>query len=162
MTKWLSRFALLLVALAIGAAIAGPIGPVPGVRIGGTPTPVPADWSTFQLPEEVKLRTTGGLLPRVVTIWIVEANSALYVFGANDSGWVNATLKDPAVQLRIDDRTYALTATQVPDLDPVVYKKYIDRYATNYPDIVASMPEPDASEDAFASAGVAFKLQAPL
>lgn len=154
--KWLSRLVVLLIVLGVVAMLAGPIGPLPGVRIGGTETPPPADWSAIDLPDEVRLRTTGGLVPRVVIIWIIEDNNALYVLGANDSGWVQATLKDPAVELRIADKTYALNAT--PESDPVeLYRKYINRYAAGYPDIVATMPTP-ADAEQFASGGVVFRL----
>ena len=154
MPKWLLAVLASAVVIVLVIALAGPFGPVPGMRIGGTPTPPPANWSSVDLPEEVLLKTTGGVLPRVVTIWIVDHNDALYVFGATDSGWVKNTQADPNIELRIGDQTYALIAEALPTPDITVYQKYIDRYAANYPDIIAGMPKTSELE----GAGVIFRI----
>ena len=106
------------------------------------------------LPDEVLLKTSGSLLPWVVTIWIIGDADALYVFGAADSSWVKNALADPLVELRIHDRTYALKATPLNPPDPAIYQKYIDRYAPDYPDIVAGMPKADEVE----GVGTVFRL----
>jgi hypothetical protein len=146
MRKWLTIIVSIIGIALLIIAVAGPIGPVAGIRIGGETTPVPASWSSVQLPDEVLLKTSGSVLPWVVTIWIVGDENALYVFGAAGSSWVKNALADPLVELRIHDRTYALKATPLDPPDPAIYQKYIDRYATDYPDIVAGMPKADEVE----------------
>ncbi len=154
MQKWLTIIASIVGIALLVIAVAGPIGPVAGVRIGGEPTAVPASWSSTPLPDEVLLKTSGSLLPWVVTIWIIGDADALYVFGAADSSWVKNALADPLVELRIHDRTYALKATPLNPPDPAIYQKYIDRYAPDYPDIVAGMPKADEVE----GVGTVFRL----
>ncbi len=94
------------------------------------------------------------MLPRVVTIWVIEDDNDLFVFGAKDSGWVKSTLAAPDVNLRIADTSYALRAEPVETLAAERYEKYIQRYQANYPDIIATMP---ALEDA-TDVGVIFQL----
>ncbi|MEM9622197.1 MAG: hypothetical protein AAF993_11140 [Pseudomonadota bacterium] len=158
MRKWLILALLALVALLLTAAVAGPLGPMPGMYLGGQATDPPSQWSSVAVPEQIQLETRGGLLPRVVNLWIVESDNELYVFGATDSGWVNATRSDPQVRLRMEDQTYSLMAAPLAQPDLTVYERYLARYADDYPDIVAGMPAIDELDGA---AGVIFHLQRP-
>ncbi|MEM1229138.1 MAG: hypothetical protein AAGI15_01270 [Pseudomonadota bacterium] len=143
--------------LLIGAAIAAylaPIGPMPGVRLGGIETAAPQQWADVPIPMTVQLKTTGGSLPRVVNIWVVNHNNELYVFGQADSGWVQAASANPAVPLRMGDAAYALTAVREADTASAAYGAYLDRYRADYPELVGSLPP--ASEGL--AAGAAFRL----
>ena len=84
MPRWLTYAFIGLVVLTLGVAMAAPIGPMPGIRLGGSPATTPAEWSSVTLPEEVNLATSAGLLPHVVIIWVVESDNHLYVIGAPD------------------------------------------------------------------------------
>jgi hypothetical protein len=88
MPRWLTVIFIAAVVLVLGLALAAPIGPMPGIRLGGTAAAPPAQWSSVTLPEEVRLATSAGFLPHVVIIWIVEDDDRLYVIGAPDSTWV--------------------------------------------------------------------------
>lgn len=140
MPRWLSSVLLVLVLLSIGIAIAAPIGPMPGFRLGGSPAPAPAQWSAVTLPDEVLLATPGGLLPHVVIIWIVEFDERLYVVGAPDSNWVVRATHSPDVRLRIGDDVYDMRATRVQSPRPDILKEYVDRYDDDYPDIIERFP----------------------
>ncbi len=157
MPRWLSISLIVLVVLLLAGALAAPLGPVPGFRLGGTEAAPPARWSDLHLPHEVLLQTSGGLLPRVVTIWVVETDNELYVFGSRDSGWVESALRSPAVRLRVEDTVYSLRAEALQPPEPDIYRKYVDRYAADYPDIIAQMP----SLEEAAEVGMAFRLQRP-
>lgn len=154
MTNWIKYLLIGLVAVVTFVALAGPLGPVPGVRLGGNATPVPADWTTVSLPDEVQLKPSGGLFPRVVNIWIVELNNALYVFGAKDGGWTTTVQANPIVELRINDQTFTLKATPVESPGSEIYDQYIARYAASYPEFVESIPQGDA----LTAQGTVFRL----
>lgn len=152
------RNIVLALLLAAGIALAlAPIGPMPGVWLGGTATAAPADWRTIELPMTVQLKTVGGPIPRVVNIWIVEADNELYVFGAKDSGWVRSALQDPAVTLRMGEAAYALNAVAPPDKAPEAYVRYLDRYRADFPELVGGLPTDAAAFEA----GVALRLARP-
>ena len=145
---------MLLIAAAIAAYLA-PIGPVPGVRLGGSEAKAPQHWEDVPIPMTVQLKTTGGALPRVVNIWVVNHNNELYVFGEKDSGWVRTASANPAVTLRMGDAAYALTAVPATDQASAAYGAYLDRYRADYPELVGSMPP--ASEGL--TVGAAFRLE---
>ena len=154
MPRWLTPIIALLVLSPLIVVLAGPIGPIPGIRIGGTPTPPPADRASITLPDEVQLATGAGLLPRVVNIWVVSHENALFVFGAKDSGWVKNVQARANVELRIGDVTYPLTASVETAITREVYQKYIERYRAGYPEITATMP----AVDEVSEVGVIFRL----
>ena len=114
MPRWLIYTLAILAVLLAGVALTAPLGPVPGIRIGGTETGIPDNWTDVPLPEEVRLATYDGPLPYVVTIWIVESAGRLYVIGAPESTWVEKATASPEVKLRIGDDVYAMIATRQP------------------------------------------------
>ncbi len=154
MPSWLKIVLIVLVIVALGAAIAAPIGPMPGFSIGGNDATPPDDWSSVDLPDEVLLANYAGALPHVVIIWIVEADNRLYVIGAPESTWVNGTTSAPEVRLRIGDNTYDMRATRLQPGPQEIFLKYINRYKDDYPEIIASFPPPEE----FASNAAVFEL----
>ena len=140
MRRWLTYGVIAVVVLALGVALAAPIGPMPGIRLGGNSATAPAQWSSLALPEEVRLATSAGVLPHVVIIWVVESDNHLYVIGAPDSTWVDGATRAPDVRLRIGDNAYDMRATRIESGREDIFQMYIDRYKDNYPDTIAGFP----------------------
>ena len=99
MTK---RNALIAFVAAMSAIMvfATPIGPMPGFFIGGQPTPVPKAWPDTSKVDEILLKVP-GILPRVVIVWVVQVDSALYVVGSRSSGWVQRIADGANVEIRL-------------------------------------------------------------
>ncbi|MEM8766856.1 MAG: hypothetical protein AAGE43_05400 [Pseudomonadota bacterium] len=157
MPRWLKIALALILLPGIVVAIAAPIGPLPGFRLGGSEAAAPERWSTESLPDEVRLANYSGLLPHVVIIWVVEHNDSLFVVGDSASSWVQGTSASPDVDLRIGDAVYAMRADRLPTDHPVlvdVLQAYIDRYKADYPDIIASFPPMEE----FSQGGAVFQL----
>lgn len=133
-----------VVLLAI-AAVAAPIGPMPGFFIGGTETAAPTDWPDTSKVHEITLKVSGGL-PRVVIIWVIQHEGELHVVGSPDSGWVKMLGDGGPVSMRLGDNTYALTAQRLTTGAEPIVTAYVDKYRPDYPDIVAEFP--DAAEAA--------------
>lgn len=125
-----------------------PIGPMPGFFIGGQPTPVPKAWPDTSKVDEILLKVP-GILPRVVIIWVVQVDSALYVVGSRSSGWVQRIADGANVEMRLSGNTYALAAVPIrQDLERVV-NAYKNKYRADYPDIVAGFPTLEEAGDQF-------------
>ena len=135
MTKRRGLIALLTAILAILVFVT-PIGPLPGFFIGGQPTPVPQTWPETAKVDEILLKVP-GILPRVVVIWVVRVDGALYVVGNSASGWVQRLGDGAAVEMRLSGNTYALNAVPVTEDLERLFNAYKDKYRPNYPDIVA-------------------------
>lgn len=129
----------IVLGLALVVLIAAPIGPLPGVWIGGTSTPPPATWEDTSGIDEIRLKAPGAI-PRVVIIWVIDVAGELYVLGMNSSGWVARIIDGAPVDVRIGDRTYAVHATPVEEGAEAIYADYLAKYEPNYPDLVAGMP----------------------
>lgn len=114
-----------------------PIGPVPGVMIGGTESSTPETWPDTSGTHEILLEVP-GTIPRVVTIWLIQYEGDIYVVGAGDSGWVRMLSQGGPVRMRLGDNTYALRAVAVTDNHVPILTAYADKYRPDYPDIVAS------------------------
>ena len=132
--------------LALVVLIAAPIGPLPGVWIGGTETPAPATWEDTSGIDEIRLKVP-GVIPRVVIIWVIDYEGELYVLGMNSSGWVNRIIDGAPVDVRIGDRTYAVRATPIQEIAETVYAAYLAKYEPNYPELVASFPSIEEGRD---------------
>ncbi len=156
MPRWLTYTLTGIIIVLIGIALAAPLGPMPGVRIGGAEASAPVSWAGAQLPEEVRLATYEGPFPYVVTIWIVESGGRLYVIGDPESTWVEKATRAPEAKLRIGDDLYDVLAVRQPPGRTDVFQAYIDRYRDGYPEIVAGFPP--LSE--FARGGALFELTA--
>ena len=139
MNKIAKTSALALVLTTFIVIVVAPIGPMPGIFIGGIETPVPDNWGNTANRDEIRLRVP-GTIPRVVIIWVVEVDRELYVVGSRESGWVEMIGDSANVQMRAGDNTYSLNAVQVTSgLEPIV-TAYADKYRADYPDIVSSFP----------------------
>jgi hypothetical protein len=137
---------MVLVPLALIVAVLAPIGPLPGFRIGGEPTPAPAVWPDTSDVHEIKLKVP-GTLPRVVIIWVVEHNQELHVVGAADGGWVERLGQGQPVEMRLNDKTYALNAVRQSSNLEAILAAYIEKYKADYPDIVAGFPSMEDAVD---------------
>tara|TARA_R110002073_G_scaffold7456_1_gene42364 strand:- start:29867 stop:30331 length:465 start_codon:yes stop_codon:yes gene_type:complete len=144
--------ALLFVVLIV-VAILAPIGPLPGLRIGGNESPVPANWGDTSQIHEIKLKVP-GTIPRVVIIWVIQYEGDLYVVGNSSSGWVKMLGKGGPVSVRIDDNTYHLNASQLMTGWEPVMQSYMDKYRPDYPEIVNNFPD---AQDAIGTISV-FRL----
>ena len=154
MPRWLTYVLISLIVLMLGVALAAPIGRLPGVRLGGSLTNPPAEWSSVTLPEEVLLATSASLLPHVVIIWVVESDNRLYVIGAPDSIWVEGATQSPDVRLRMGDNAYDMRATRIQSGRQDIFQMYVDRYKEKYPEIIASFPPIEE----FSQGGALFEL----
>ncbi len=129
------------VLLAVGALLVAlaPLGPLPGLFIGGTPTPAPLKWQDTSAVREIVLRVP-GTLPRVVTLWVIEMDNELYVVGEKSSTWVSMIGQGGPVEMRLGDNTYALAATPLTQGWEPIYLAYLDKYRPDYPDLVSEFP----------------------
>jgi hypothetical protein len=85
----------------------------PGVRIGGTLTPPPADWSEVN-GETVALLKLAGFPPFVIHVWYVGERNGIVTATRPDGGyWARRVRSNPDAWLRIGDRTYALSGREV-------------------------------------------------
>jgi hypothetical protein len=141
------KFALLaILALGLVVVLVAPIGPMPGIFIGGTSAETPEKWSDTSHVDEIMLKVP-GLLPRVVIIWVVEHGGELHVVGSRDSGWVKMIGAGSAVEMRLGDSTYSLKASPVAEDWQPILEAYVAKYQAEYPDIVAGFPSIDEAAD---------------
>jgi len=134
-----------VLALLMVVALVAPIGPLPGLFIGGTLTNAPKQWDDTSSVQEIMLRVP-GTLPRVVIIWVVEHGGELHVVGNKDSGWVTMLGTGSPVEMRIGDTTYALDASVVTEGWQQILEAYVAKYQADYPDVVAGFPAIDEAE----------------
>ncbi len=147
--KILKIVAGVLVVLGLTLAFVAPVGPVPGFFIGGEKTAVPERWADTSDIHEIKLKVP-GLLPRVVTIWVVEFNQELHVVGAIDSGWVEMLGQGGPVEMRLEGKTYALNASRISADREAILAAYIDKYKADYPEIIEGFPSYEEGSEQFA------------
>jgi hypothetical protein len=153
---------LKIVALGLAVIVAilawvSPVGPMPGIFIGGTPSPLPDVWSDTRQVHEIELEVSGGLVPRVVIIWVVQVDGDLHVVGFKGSGWTSALGTGGSIRMRMGDKTYELDAHLVTSGWQPILEAYLDKYRADYPDIVEGFP---ALEEAKEIASV-YRLTAP-
>ena len=135
-----------VLALLLVVTLVAPIGPIPGLFIGGTLTQAPEQWDDTSDVHEIMLRVP-GTLPRVVIIWVVEHGGELHVVGSKDSGWVTMIGARSPVQMRLGDNTYALNASVVTEGWQQILQAYVAKYQADYPDIVAGFPSIGEAKD---------------
>lgn len=142
--------AVLLVVFAALVLLA-PIGPMPGVMIGGTETAAPDAWPDTSDVHEIKLEVP-GTIPRVVIIWVIEHQGELYVTGYRSSGWIQMLGNGGPVRMRLGDNTYPLIAESVtePDLQLAILTDYMNKYRADYPDTIEGFPIPEEAIGNFA------------
>lgn len=140
---------LVLTSIILVCACSGPMGPIAGGALEGTPTPWPDDWAFTDEIENVLLETNPED-PYSVTVWMVVVDNQPYVAAAStDSQWARNMRADPRVRLSVEGRLYKASATSVTvreNIDRVI-QAYLDKY-----DI-------ESEEDFVQEGGVAFRLQ---
>ncbi len=95
---------LVLFSLGLASACSGPMGPIPGGELQGTPEPWPEDWSYTEDIENVLLQTRPED-PYSVTIWIALVDyNAFIVAGDEDSTWVQNIRANPNVVLSVNGK----------------------------------------------------------
>jgi len=134
--------AILLIALVV-AAVAAPLGPMPGFLIGGSATQVPTTWGDTLPIHEIKLQVGEGPVGRTVIIWTVQIDGDLYVVGQKDSGWTGGIGSGSPVRMQMDGNLYELTATPVTVGQADVIGAWLKKYAPHYPEIVEGFPSPE-------------------
>lgn len=147
--KALKIIGLVVLVAAVIAAIAAPIGPMPGFRIGGTATPVPEQWGDTSGMHEITLSVGDGI-PRVVIIWVAQVDGALHVVGSKGSGWVDRLGGGGPVKLRMGDSTYDMQASLMSEGWEDILTAWREKYATDYPDIVAGFPSMEEARETVA------------
>ena len=147
--KILKIFITVVLAALVVVAFVAPIGPLPGFFIGGEQTAPPASWPDTSAVHEIRLKVP-GVLPRVVTIWVVDHEGELHVVGSRDSRWVKMVGQGTPVEMRLGDRTYALNAIPVTEGWQPVLEAYVAKYEPDYPEIIAGFPSVAEAEDSVA------------
>jgi hypothetical protein len=81
---------------------------MPGLWLKGERVTSPVtDWSFTDKVQQIKIQTqTPFLLPHSVTIWCAVYNGNLYVSSYRGRLWVEDTIRDPHVRLKIADQVY--------------------------------------------------------
>jgi hypothetical protein len=151
--KFLKILAPLGLTCLVALGFVAPVGPLPGIWIGGVPSDVPSSWGETSGIHEITLEVP-GLLPRVVIIWVVQSEGDLYIVGSRDSGWVSMLGEGGSVRMRMEDNTYLLNAALLDTGWERAMDAYLAKYRSDYPEIVDGFP---ALEDAAGSFSV-FRL----
>jgi len=143
--KILKRSLIVVVVVLAALIVVAPIGPLPGVFIGGKETAPPATWPDTSTTHEIKLRVP-GTPPRVVIVWVIDHGGDLHVVGAKDSGWVSMLGAGGPVEMRLGDSTYPVRASRVTEGWQDVLSAYVEKYRPDYPDIIAGFPSLEEAE----------------
>ncbi len=138
--KVLKLISLAVLGLLVILVFVAPVGPLPGVFIGGTPTQAPDPWMDTSSTHEILLRVP-GTPPRVVTVWVVEHEGELNIVGSPGSGWVTTLGGGGAVEMRLGDNTYSLNASRVSQGWQPILTAYLDKYRPDYPDIISGIEQ---------------------
>ncbi len=87
----------------------------PGVRIGGTPTPAPDDFSTVNDVGGTLLMKQGGFPPLVIYLSYVGTPEGVITATRPDGGYWAQRVRDGKTDgwLRIGDATYEMRATEI-------------------------------------------------
>jgi hypothetical protein len=133
---------ILLFALVV-AAVAAPVGPMPGLLIGGSASEVPASWGDTRSIHEIQLQIGEGPIGRTVIIWTVQIDGDLYITGQKDSGWTRGIGSGGPVRLQLEGNLYELTATPVTVGQADVLAAWLDKYSPDYPELVEGFPSPE-------------------
>lgn len=146
----MTRRLLIPFAMLLLCAGCGPMGPMPGLAIGGEEQPAPDDFTFVQDHELLQVRTLfGGWLPQVHNIWGVGVGDAVYAMGVPGASWRARLDDDPNVVLRVGDNCYRLTATRATDPAEIqaAFDAYMDKYGPQLEAIVGHPPTIDDVTD---------------
>ena len=137
--------AVLLVFIALGCA---PKGETPGVRLGGSFALAPNGFAFVQDVEVIQLEARGLMIPRVVNIWGVGMDNALYVWSDPGSGWSQRVAERPnAVRVRVGNDTYKVSATKV--VDAAETKRVGEAFQAKYAESIQELYGRPMTEDDF-------------
>lgn len=90
-----------------------PYNRTPGVRLGGTATTAPADWTNISPVREMQLKPA-GFPPFVANIWYVGTPEGVITATRPDNGyWGRRVRANPNATIRIGDAAYSVTAREV-------------------------------------------------
>jgi hypothetical protein len=138
--KILKIGAVTLVIALVVAAIAAPLGPLPGFLIRGSASAVPDQWGDTRPIHEIKLQIGDGPIGRTVIIWMVQVDGNLHVVGQNDSGWARGIGAGGPVRMQMQGNLYELTATPVTTDQARLFAAWRDKYVADYPEIIDGFP----------------------
>jgi len=102
------------------------------MRLGGSTTAAPDGFAFVQETEVIQLEVRGMLFPRVMNVWTVGFDDAMYVWSLLGSSWSKRFDKRPdQVRVRVGDHVYEVRATMVKDADEKerVAQAYQAKYA---------------------------------
>ena len=138
---------LIPIIVMVAVAGCGPIGPTPGLAIGGEEQAPPADFAFVQDHDLILIRTFfGGWLPQVHNIWGVGVEDGIYAVAVPGARWRARLNEDPNVLVRVGDNTYELAAARV--TDPEVIQRVFDAYQEKYgPQLEEILGRPGTIED---------------
>jgi hypothetical protein len=130
-------------AMILFSAGCGPIGPMPGLNIGGDEQPPPDDFAFVQDHELLTVRTLfGGWLPQVHNIWGVGVGDAIYAAAVPGASWRARIDDDPNVLIRVGDNHYELTATEVSDANEIqaAFDAFVEKYGAQLEEVTGHPP----------------------
>ena len=143
--------AVVLLSMSLLCACSGPIGPIPGGKLQGTPTPWPDDWNFSDEVENILLETNPDD-PYSVTVWCVTQANNLYVAAASEeSRWVQNMRNNPKVLVNIDGQLFTGIARDVSNNEEI--RQVIQAYLSKY--------EIESEEDFVQEGGVLFRVEHP-
>jgi hypothetical protein len=116
----------------------GPMGPVPGVVLGGETQTPPADFAVVQQHDLIQIETQmAGMSPQVQNIWGVGLGDAVIAIGEPGSGWRARLDDDPNTRVRVGNAVYELTAAPINEEEKqAALDVYVAKYGPQIPEAV--------------------------
>ncbi len=121
--------ALLAIAAVVYVFVA-PYNRTPGIRLGGSLTAAPRDWSTVNGEQLLQLKPD-GFPPFVINIWYVGTPGGVITATKPDGGyWAQRVRSNPNATVRIGNAAYKVKAREI--LDYPQRKEMLAAYAAKY------------------------------
>ena len=123
------------------------MGETPGLRLGGSAAGAPDSFAFVRDSEVIQLEAQGRWLPRVVNIWGVGFDDAMYVWSDPGTGWSRRIDERPDdVRVRVGDKVYELRASRVDDVS--VKERVAEAYQAKYAEAIQELyGQPVAVDD---------------
>jgi len=112
------------------SSCSGPMGPISGGALEGTPVPWPDDWTFTNSIENVLLQTNPDN-PYSVTVWIVVVGNQAYIASAShETRWAKNISNDNHIVLSVHGELIEALANRVTAarIAPQIVKAYLDKY----------------------------------